>query len=792
MTTPNLKLRAPVPFPAKVQGAGGISVSKAAGVWTVQPDFSQLAALVASGVGDPTSKQMWIYDPVTGQYNVLTLAGLGDAMFKATSTTSLAIGTGSKVFTTQSGKDIGVGSFVMVTSDANPSINYMFGQVTAYSGTTLTVNVTVTGGSGTYADWTIRVAGARGVPSSATVVSSAATFTATSVHQGGILLVDTGAAPAQGTITISLPLVSSCVPGLPIRVKKAYATNHSGKVVVQATDLIDGMASVSFEIPGEEFDFYPGNATWNLGESLWSVRGSFVKGHHSVTSQSFSVATPFTVDGSTCNGQMFDANTSLAPASDIKFNLPAPATLTQGYNPAVMLHKKDDGANKALYYTPGATWDQASSQTVPFLLQDFGDAFAIYTDGGEYRTLWRYDAHRNHVNNLSLSSTTSARQGNACAASATIYLVPGQNGGNGGDHIDLPSAPAATAQVWHNLRVRSTISHLLSAATYGSAVSINSVHHVYVALVADGSIQLFCGAANAGSAEYTLLDGVRVNAAAMTGGIVAKQGRWIGSITTDGAGNVVYIDDGFISPSLLYGKVGINAAPPTMGNATLQISPTLGENFITLQLSGGTAHSGYFQADATGVQLRNISNGPLELWSNNLKRVSVAADGGMFSNGATGGSKGLDTINFVSVYQNGAAVATYASGPWTPTLIGSTTPGTGQTYTAQVGSYEQIGRVVIARFNIVATSLGTAAGNLQIGGLPVPSANVAGDNGVCWISNYTVTGLAASNYGVTGDILANTSVIRLLSNGNTGSNFVTVAQAGGTPAFLGACIYRAS
>lgn len=78
-----------------------------------------------------------------------------------TSTTSLLIEVASKVFTTQTGKYFDAGSFLLITSDADPT-NYMFGQVTTYSGTSLTVNVTVNGGSGTFADWTIRVAGTRG------------------------------------------------------------------------------------------------------------------------------------------------------------------------------------------------------------------------------------------------------------------------------------------------------------------------------------------------------------------------------------------------------------------------------------------------------------------------------------------------------------------------------------------------------------------------------------------------------------------------------------------------------
>ncbi|NCC41583.1 MAG: hypothetical protein EOM21_19620, partial [Gammaproteobacteria bacterium] len=88
-------------------------------------------------------------------------AAASAAKLSGTSTTSLAIGTGSKAFTTQADKFFDVGAWLLITSDADPA-NYMHGQVTAYSGTSLTVNVTNVGGSGTLDDWTIRVAGTRG------------------------------------------------------------------------------------------------------------------------------------------------------------------------------------------------------------------------------------------------------------------------------------------------------------------------------------------------------------------------------------------------------------------------------------------------------------------------------------------------------------------------------------------------------------------------------------------------------------------------------------------------------
>lgn len=77
----------------------------------------------------------------------------------ATSTTSLAIGTGSKSITTQAGKAWATGSWLYIVSAASVA-NYMQGQVTSYNSTTgaLVVNVSVIGGSGTLASWVIGLA----------------------------------------------------------------------------------------------------------------------------------------------------------------------------------------------------------------------------------------------------------------------------------------------------------------------------------------------------------------------------------------------------------------------------------------------------------------------------------------------------------------------------------------------------------------------------------------------------------------------------------------------------------
>lgn len=81
-----------------------------------------------------------------------------DLSLKSTSSTSLAIGTGSKTLTVQTGLGYVIGHPVRIASVANPS-NFMDGIVTAYnSGTgSLTVDVLSVGGSGTIASWNTMV-----------------------------------------------------------------------------------------------------------------------------------------------------------------------------------------------------------------------------------------------------------------------------------------------------------------------------------------------------------------------------------------------------------------------------------------------------------------------------------------------------------------------------------------------------------------------------------------------------------------------------------------------------------
>ncbi len=124
--------------------------------------FSGMAVTVALGAvnAGQTFICTCIDDPVVVGASLITFApqsAVATAAQSATSTTSATVSIGSKTFTVQAGKAFQAGQWVLINETAN-NANQLFGQVTAYSGTLLTVNVTATGGAGTHADWTIVLA----------------------------------------------------------------------------------------------------------------------------------------------------------------------------------------------------------------------------------------------------------------------------------------------------------------------------------------------------------------------------------------------------------------------------------------------------------------------------------------------------------------------------------------------------------------------------------------------------------------------------------------------------------
>lgn len=139
---------------ATAHTSGTFATDLANGKWQSILDLSvSLASAQASATAASASA-------ASASSSAATAASLASQL-TGTSATSFSVGTGSKVFTTQAGKFFAAPTNVLIYSSADAT-NYMFGTVTAYSGTSLTVSVLVVGGSGTHTDWIINVSGARG------------------------------------------------------------------------------------------------------------------------------------------------------------------------------------------------------------------------------------------------------------------------------------------------------------------------------------------------------------------------------------------------------------------------------------------------------------------------------------------------------------------------------------------------------------------------------------------------------------------------------------------------------
>jgi hypothetical protein len=132
---------------------------------------------------------------------IQTVTQIGIGYQGLTSATSVLIATGSKVFTTNftnSQTAFAIGTRVRVAYSSTPA-NFMEGVVTAFSGTTFTVLVDSIGGSGTFASWTISVAGIQG-SNGVTSITGTANQVIASASTGAVTLslpqnINSGAAP---------------------------------------------------------------------------------------------------------------------------------------------------------------------------------------------------------------------------------------------------------------------------------------------------------------------------------------------------------------------------------------------------------------------------------------------------------------------------------------------------------------------------------------------------------------------------------------------------------------------
>ena len=185
---------------------------------------------------------------------VAAAAAIGTLAASGTSTDSLTIGTGSKSFTTQTGKAITAG-MTMKWAMQSDATKYMTGTVTSYDAGTgaLVMNMTATNGSGTSSAWEGVVTG---LPPVSVSIGSRSVSSADSVVAGDlgkvVSLTGTG-------YTLSLPDAATVGAGFHFRPRNS----GTGVVTIDpySTQTADGQSSLRI-YPQEAYMLVSDGANW--------------------------------------------------------------------------------------------------------------------------------------------------------------------------------------------------------------------------------------------------------------------------------------------------------------------------------------------------------------------------------------------------------------------------------------------------------------------------------------------------------------------------------------------------
>ena len=210
--------------------------------------------------------------------------GLGYAGVE--SLTSLTVGTGSQTFTVNTNATdtaFIVGNRVRLV---NSSVNYMDGVITAYSGTSMTVLVDGTAGSGTYTAWFVTLTGSVGGVTSFSGNSTGltpATPTAGAISLAGTLNVANGGT-GQTTYTNGQLLIGNTTGNTLAKATLTAGTNVSitngaGAITINATDQFVGTVTSASVVSANGFAGTVATATTTPAITLTTTITGVLKGN---------------------------------------------------------------------------------------------------------------------------------------------------------------------------------------------------------------------------------------------------------------------------------------------------------------------------------------------------------------------------------------------------------------------------------------------------------------------------------------------------------------------------------
>ena len=217
-------------------------------------------------------------------------------------------------------------------------------------------------------------------------------------------------------------------------------------------------------------------------------------------------------------------------------------------------------------------------------------------------------------------------------------------------------------------------------------------------------------------------------------------------------------------------------------------------NFVNLSVSSTSTLSGLTASTALAldasknvVSVTNTGTGSNVLATTPTLVGDVTLSTGNLVIGTSG--KGIDfSITSHPAGMTSELLADYEEGTWTPNLTGDG-GGSGQTYTAQTGTYTKVGRLVTVNFFIQLSAKGTITGNVIIDNLPFTVLNtgslLGGSALALWLN-------LAVNHNVIG-MFCNTNSTNIYLWGSTGTAstppLLTTTDIGNTTRFWGSVTY---
>ena len=376
-------------------------------------------------------------------------------------------------------------------------------------------------------------------------------------------------------------------------------------------------------------------------------------------------------------------------------------------------------------------------------------------------------------------------------AGVNITSMPSNSSETGSSSVSITGKLTFTAAGTVNISgIQINTNSDFFLAVTGSAASVvnldgcylncsNSTGISFTAANTSARINVYTCDGNLGTTGIAFLSHSSTGLFSATKGVISNSG---GSSTanTCSAGSVSLTNSFFGNPFTFSGTGKITAkyseidSGATNSTALTTVAGQTNElDYVRLSSGTATPLSVGGTVTATALLLHHTN-------SVAVTGAGVFVYAGVFQDSTVGTiSAGTNTgksIDAGSISFNGEAnaLSNYTVGDWTPTFTGSSANPTSVTYSVQVGKYIRIGALVFVHCTLTASAvtLGAAAGNLQISGLPFTAKNTTNYTPIWPVQVQTYDMQAATKF-VTAQVQPNSLNVAFIESVDNGAATVT-------------------